>query len=250
MTKRSFLPLLLLLPFSSLTFAADLPAAQELLKQSIQKTGGAEAIAKIKTTVLAGTVNMPAQNISGAIKIYSEGERSYTVMELPSIGKIEEGFDGETAWEVSLLQGARIKEGEEKAAMRDASSISLLSNFSERFSAAKTTGIEDVDGKPAYKVEATQRKGKPMTLYFDKESMLIVKMSMVVSTPMGDIPTDTVVSDYKMMDGVMTPFTMTQKVMTAAVITHFDTVKYNGELPKNVFALPAPIKTLLENKKK
>ncbi len=250
MTKRSFLPLLFLFPLSAFVFAADLPAGDELVKRSIAKSGGAEALKKIKNSTMTGSMNLPAQNMSGTLKIYSEGERSYTVVELPGIGKVEDGSDGETAWEMSVLQGARIKEGSEKTAMKNASSISMLSNFSERFSALKTTGMEDVEGKPAYKVEATPKEGKPITLFFDKESSLIVKLSMVVSSPMGEIPADTMISDYKMVDGIMTPFTMTQKVMTASIITHFDSVKYNAELPKDIFVLPAQIKALVEQKKK
>lgn len=249
MTKRSFLPLLLLLPLVTLASAADLPSGEELLKRSIEKSGGAEALKKIKSTFMTGTMNLPAQNISGALKVYSAGERNYTVVDLPGIGKVEEGSDGETAWEISILQGARIKEGAEKTAMRNASSVAMLSQFEERFSSLKTLGMEDVEGKPAYKVEATPKEGKPMTLFFDKESMMIVKISLIAPSPMGEIPAETLVSDYKMVDGVMTPFTMTQKVMTASIITHFDSVKYNSELPKDIFALPAQIKAIVDKKK-
>ena len=43
-------------------------------------------------------------------------------MDFPGIGKVEEGFDGETAWENSALQGPRILDGDEKAAAKRAAS--------------------------------------------------------------------------------------------------------------------------------
>ena len=45
--------------------AADLPTGEALILKSIEKGGGAEALAKVKTTAMTGTMNMPAQGVSG-----------------------------------------------------------------------------------------------------------------------------------------------------------------------------------------
>lgn len=230
-------------------FAADLPTGESIFSKSIEKSGGAAAYAKIKNSVLTGSLSMPAQNMSGSLKIYSEGEKNYTVVDLPGVGKVEDGSDGDTAWEINALQGPRIKEGAEKVALRNANSISMIKDWRDRFKELKTLGAEDVDGKPNYKVEVTPKEGKPMTIFFDQESGLITKLSMVVSTPVGEIPAETTLSDYKSVSGVMTPMTMTQKVMTANIVTHFDHVEYNAEIPKDRFELPATIKALKDKKK-
>ena len=54
---------------------------------------------------MSGTVEMAGRNISGTVTIFEEGEKSYTAMDFPGIGKVEEGYDGETAWENSALKG-------------------------------------------------------------------------------------------------------------------------------------------------
>src|ERR1700733_10541701 len=98
----------------SFAMAADGPSGESLLQRYIDKSGGAEAYARAKNMALSGTVEMAAQNIKGTVSIFEEGEKSYTSMDFAGIGKIEGGFDGETAWENSALQGPRVLEGDEK----------------------------------------------------------------------------------------------------------------------------------------
>lgn len=247
--KRFLLPLFFCLLAATLPVAAELPTAESIFQKSIDKSGGSEALAKIKSTVLTGTLTMPAQNVSGSLKIFSEGEKTYSAITLPGLGTVEDGFDGDIAWEVSAIQGARIKEGDEKAALKNSSSINMFKNWKERFKDLKTVGTEEIEGKPAYKVEVTPNEGKPLTMFFDQTSGLLVRLSVVVPTPMGEVPTDTFLSDYKPVSGVMTPFTMTQKIMTASIVTKFDAVEYNADIPKDRFDLPQKIKELVEKRK-
>ena len=235
--------------FSPLLFAADLPSAESLLQLSLERSGGAEAFAKAKNAVMTGTVEMAGHNISGPVALYQEGGKSYTVIDLPGIGRIEEGFDGETAWEANALQGARIKEGEEKSAIERASKISLLDSWHEFYKSGKTLGTEDLDGKPAWKVEMISTAGKPETFYFDKATMLLVRTTATITTALGDIPVDVSMGDYRVVDGIQTPFSLTQKAMSQTIAMHFDKVQYNADIPPGRFDLPAAVKALVARKK-
>ena len=62
---------------------------------------------------------------------------------------------------------------------------------------AETTGVEQVDGKDCYKVVLTPGEGSPITRYYDKQSNLLVKMLMTAKNPMGEIPVESMVSDYR-----------------------------------------------------
>src|ERR1700722_10071245 len=108
-----------------LLFAAD-PTGEQILQLSLERSGGAAAFAKVKSVVMTGTVEMAGHNISGPVSVFQQGDKSYTVIDLPGIGKVEEGFDGTVAWEANALQGPRIKDGEERAAVARASRISVL----------------------------------------------------------------------------------------------------------------------------
>ena len=233
----------------SIAAAADMPSGESLLQRYIDKSGGAEAYAKAKNMSMSGTVEMQGRNISGTVMISEEGEKSYTAMDFPGIGKVEEGYDGETAWENSALEGPRILEGDEKASAKRAATLALITSWKQVYKSANTIGEGDVDGKPAWKVEMTPNEGKPETFFFDKNSGLLVRISAVLSTALGDIATEATMSDFRPVDGILTPFAITEKAMSQNVVMHFSKIAYNADIPPNRFDLPAPVKARRDRKK-
>lgn len=234
---------------AALAPAADMPTGASLLDGYIQKTGGAQAYANAKNTVMTGTVTVTAANISGNVSIYEEGEKSYTSIDIAGIGKIEEGFDGQTAWENSVLQGPRILQGDEKIEIERSSKLALISNWREVYKDARTIGLEDVDGKPAWKVEMTPTEGRPETFFFDRDSGLLVRISAVHATQLGDITSDAVMSDFRPVSGILTPFTLTEDAMNQHMVMRFTNIAYNVALPKDRFDLPEAVKALAAKKK-
>jgi hypothetical protein len=234
---------------ASLASAADLPSGESLIQRFIDRSGGAAAYAKAQNAQMTGTVDIAGRNISGKVEMVEEGGKSWMGLELQGIGKMEQGFDGETAWESNPIQGSRLIEGDEKSALKRSSGFSLVQSWKDDYSAARTVGEEDFHGKPAWKVEMTPKEGKAETFYFDKESSLLLGMSATVSTPLGDIAADVTLSDYRAIDGIQTPFTMTQGAMGQVIVMHFDRITYNAPVPKERFALPADVKALLAKKK-
>jgi hypothetical protein len=233
----------------ALGVAADTPSGESLLQRYIDRSGGAAAYAKAKNMAMSGTVEMPAQNISGTVSILEEGEKSYTAMEFVGIGKIEEGYDGVNAWQNSALQGPRVLDGEEKVSAKRAATLSLITSWRDVYKDAHTVGLESIDGKPAWKVEMTAREGKPETFYFDRDSGLLVRISAVFTTAMGDISTESSMSDFRLVDGILTPFTMTEKAMSQNIVMKFKSIAYNADIPKGRFEVPDAVKTLIEKKK-
>jgi hypothetical protein len=228
-----------------MVLAADLPAGEDLLRTFIERSGGADAYARAKSVQMTGTVEIAGRNIGGKVSMTEEGKKSWTAMELPGIGTIEMGSDGETAWENSALQSPRIIEGDEKAAMDRSSSFSLANSWREQYKTIRTTGEETVDGKPAWKVEMTPKEGNVETIDFDKDSGLLVRMATVMSSPLGEIPTDMTLSDYRLVDGIRTPFLTIQNAMGQSIVMKFDKVVYNAPVAPGRFDLPDGVKALL-----
>jgi len=240
---------LLSLLTTCLCFAADLPSGESLIRKALEGSGGEAAIAKVKTAAMSGSVEMGGGSLVGTVSVFQGSGKSYTVIELPGIGKIEEGFDGETAWEMNAIQGVRIKDGTEKALAARNANMSVLLGWRDLYTAATTLGEDTVDGRPAWQVELTPKTGKPETFYFDKESGLPVRMTMTVAMSMGEVTVDERISDYRLVSGIRTPFQVVQKAMNQALTMKFDKVEYNGTLPPDRFELPAQVKTVLERRK-
>ncbi len=230
--------------------AADLPSGESLIQRCVERQGGAKALARAENAIMTGTVELVGHNISGPLEIYQQGEKAYTVIELDGIGKIEEGFDGQTAWESNVLQGTRIKEGDELAATKRASRVYIMSDWKEYYKSAITIGSEDIDGKPAWNVAMTPTEGAVEHYYFSRDSGLIVKMTQTLPTAMGDIPVEMTLGEYRAVDGVQTPFLMTQAAMGQNMAMHIQKVTYNADIPPSRFELPAAVKAIIAKKTK
>src|SRR5579872_7072298 len=105
-----------LLAFLMPAFGADpLPSADSVLNRYVEVTGGTAAYSKIKSEIVTGKIEFPALGLKGDMVRYSSGpENYYVTADLPGIGKIESGVSHGIAWENSVLQGPRIKAGEER----------------------------------------------------------------------------------------------------------------------------------------
>lgn len=230
--------------------ADDLPKVAELLEGYVKATGGKDAHLKIKNRVMHGTLKVPAAGIEGKISIYAEApDKIYTKSEFPGMGVTEEGYDGEVAWSNSVMMGATVKKGDEaKMAERSAIFHSDV-HWKKIYKSGKVLGVEEIDGKSAYKVELTPKEGKPETHYYDKETGLLLRSDTMVPTQMGEMQIQTLVSDYQTFDGVKMPTKLTQKVGPQEVKMEFTKIEQNVDMPKDRFELPAAVKAKHEQMK-
>ncbi len=74
----------------------------------------------------------------------------------------------------------------------------------------------------------------------------MVQTSSIRTTPLGDIAAETDMSDFRPVDGILTPFTLTEKAMSQTIVMQFTNVAYNADMPKDRFDLPPEIKALLK----
>jgi hypothetical protein len=224
---------------------AVLPKADVILDKFVEATGGKGAYDKVHTEKWTGTFELIGKGVKGAVTAYrSEPNKSVTVIELEGIGSIQDGTDGETAWTLSSLQGPRIKQGDERAVTMREASLRGAVDWRKMYKSAETTGVENVDDQPCYKVVLTPNEGKPETRYFDKKTNLLVKLTMQLASPMGEIPTETLVSDYKEQNGLIAPRKVHQQALGQEFLITINQVEYNVDMPKDRFDLPAEIKAL------
>ena len=229
--------------------AADLPKAETILDKYIEATGGKAAYQKLHTQMQSGTFEMSAAGIKGAVTMYrAEPDLAYTEIVLEGIGKIADGFDGKVAWSNSAMQGPHVKDGAERAQALQTSRFNGELHWRETYKTAETTGIEAVDGKDCYKVVLTPAEGSPVTHYYDKETGLLAKMSLISQTPMGEVPSDSFATDYRKEGDILMPHKVRQSVAGQEFTITIETVKLNPEIPKDRFDLPDEIKALVNKK--
>jgi hypothetical protein len=246
MNRRYALGLALTAPL----WAADLPTPESILNRFIEVTGGKAVYEARKTEVVTGTVEFAAMGLKGTMATYyQEPARYYMTMDLAGIGKLETGLTGGVAWENSVLQGPRIKTGEEQAqALREADMNGAF-HWRDLFAKAETAGEEIVEGEPCFKVVMTPAEGNPVSMYFEKQSGLMRKTSVVAATQLGQVPADSISTEYRRFDGILQPAKMTEKVAGQEFTISIETVKVNQPIPAERFALPDEVKALLARQK-
>ena len=219
----------------------DVPTGDTVLSQYIEATGGKDAYEKLKNRVATGTIEIPAANIKGKLKVMQAAPNKFAMFaELGPAGEVRRVSDGTNTWEISTVQGERELEGDEKETFLRESDFHKDLHWKEIYKKVECVGVEDVDGKPAYKVVLTPKTGKPTTEFYDKSSHLLVKETSTTTTPMGEVQVEEFPSDYKKVDGILMPHKITQKVLTQEVVMTLTDVKHNVELPADAFKRPAP----------
>jgi hypothetical protein len=230
-------------------FGADeaLPSVDSVYNHFVAATGGKAAYEARHALIEHATIDFAKQGLKGSLTIYEAAPDKYLAFtELPGIGKIATGSNGAVAWENTVLQGPRIKQGAERAdALRDGAFNPFLS-WQKLYAKGETTGTETVEGHDCYKIVLTPSEGKPMTEFYDKKSGLMIKTMATVTAQMGDVNAEVLYDDYrKDSDGVLSPHRRVERAAQQEVVIQIDSVEVNPDLPKDRFDLPAEIQALL-----
>lgn len=239
---------LVLLAASLPLFGADeaLPSAETVINHFIAATGGKAAWEARRTQIDHATINFAKQGLKGTITIYEAAPDKYLALtELPGIGTLSTGSNGEVAWENSALQGPRIKQGDEKAdALREGAFNAPLV-WQKLYVKGETASSEMAEGHDCYKVVLTPKEGKPITEFYDKKSGLLIKTTATAASQMGDLKAEVLYDDYRKDGDILAAHRMTTRAAQQEFVIEIQTVEVNPDLPKDRFDLPAEIKALL-----
>jgi hypothetical protein len=230
-------------------YCADeaLPKPETIIEKYVAATGGRAAFEKHRTEVMHGAFELPAQGVKGTITVYQAApNKNRVIIELDGIGKIESGSDGVIAWDNSAIQGARIKDGSEKAdALRDGTFNATLF-WQKLYAKIETTGSEKVGDHDCYKVVFTPAEGSPNTEYFDKQSGLLIKTASTRKTSMGEISSEVFSEDYRKEGEILAPHKMVNKIGPQEVQITVKSLEFDTDLPKDRFDPPEEVKALLK----
>jgi hypothetical protein len=227
--------------------AAALPTGDAVLAKYVEATGGAAAFAAVKNRTVHARMEIQGAGIVLGLTLYAAPPASlYTLVESEATGRIEGGVTDGVAWENSALRGAIVKDGLERDdALRDAI-FDRLAHWKEHLKSAECTGTAEVNGKTAYRVVATPKTGSPQTLYFDRDSGLLVRTESTVTTAGNAVAVVAEPGDYRPADGILIAFTSRMQLLGQERVVTIEKVEHNTEFPADRFALPAEIKALIK----
>jgi len=186
-------------------------SVNDIIDQYVTARGGKDKLASIKSIYFEGTRQMMGNEVQVKVtKVQGKlnrvdfemgGNNGYTIV-TPEKGWT---YIPMMADKVNEIPEARLK------TMQDQLDISgALVNYSDKGYKAALQGKETVNGKEAWKIQLTDAAGKNTTYYIDTKTNLLIQTRQTVegrNNSQNEVITD--FSDYKDVDGVMFPQTMT-----------------------------------------
>src|SRR5690606_3245848 len=243
--RAAIIPAAALMLLPALAGAPDLPSAASLLERHITASGGRAALARSSEGVTTGTLSMPAAGLTGTMTTTSAPNRIHVDIELPGLGNITSGYDGTTAWSNNPMQGARVLEGEERQAVVEGTRPGAMFRDSTVGKSMTTTGQDTISNVACWNVEVSWISGRTTQDCYSVETGLLHASTATQESPMGSATVTTVVSDYKDVDGLKLPTTITQQLGGQVMMTLTDLNVKFGDVPADAFALPAEVKALV-----
>ena len=228
------------------TTQAPLPSGKDIIARHIEAIGGEAAWKSLKSMRATGTFSLPAQGMSGTLDLMSaRPARMRLRVTLEGVGKIESGYDGKVGWTIDPISGPAVLKDRELTEMADDSSFDGVLYGPEFIKEFVPVGREEFGRTPALKVKVTLQSGTEQFEYFDAATGLYLGFEGTRATPMGNVPTTEMLSNYKPFGKVKLPTTIKQRALgfeteIAIAVVEFDTV------PADAFDLPAVIKALIK----
>jgi hypothetical protein len=225
--------------------ADTVPEAREVIDRYVKAIGGKKAVLEPKSLAMSGEFSVPAAGMSGTLRIQTMApNKMLTEVEIPGLGLIREGFDGDVAWSIDPTMGPRVKEGSELSQTAYQSDFYGALHAEDRYKSMETTGQVEFDGKQCYKLELVTANGDEVVEYYDVDSGLMVGTEMTVESPMGPMQVKQTVGGYEKFGKLSLPTETTVSIGPMQQVLTITDVEHDSVDPA-AFELPAEIKALV-----
>ncbi len=230
--------------------ASGAQTADEIIEKHISALGGREALSKLRSRVITGTVIVanPSGDIQGSIEIYSKApKKTRTFMKLDlkdyGIGEMlfDQRFDGTSGYIIDSINGNRDITGSQLENMRNAAFPTAFLNYREAGISAELAGQEKTGDRDAWVLILKPTTGSESKHYLDAATYLLLKMVIKIDLPqMGGVDQVSEFSDYREVDAVRVPYGMKITNPAQTLTIRFAGVEHNKELDDTMFARPGP----------
>jgi outer membrane lipoprotein-sorting protein len=154
-------------------------------------------------------------------------------------------YDGKTAWMSMPFMGKKEPEvmppDQAKMAHEQADFDGPLMDYKAKGHTVELVGKEQVEGADAYKLKLTLKEGGVRHIYLDAETYLEIKMESKRMMNGTEVETESYLSDYKEVDGLMMAHVMESgpKGSPQRQKLVIEKVELNPEISDTIFAMPA-----------
>ncbi len=245
-----------------------LPAPESILDKYIQASGGAQRLAGLTSFVGKGTsVGFGGFGGGGEVEIAAKApdKRATIILFKEETGRGDQirTYDGRTGWvrtPLNVLGEFQLTGGDLDGYRLDAQ-LSFPGQIKQILTNLKTgppTTITDLPAPSSQAslqqdvtlgqshtvdvVQGTGPRGLLVTLYFDRQTGLLLRELRYGSTPIGRVPTQIDYANYRDVNGIKLPFRITYAWLDGRDSIVLSDIKTNVPVDDAKFARPAPLK--------
>jgi hypothetical protein len=222
--------------------AAPLPTVDEIIAKNLEAKGGAVKWQAIKSVKMTGM--MSAQGTEMPLTVYAM-RPSFNRQEITMpAGKAIQAFDGTSAWVVNPMLGIDTPQPvpgpAAEVAKNSADFDGALLNYKSKGNTIELVGKEKLGEKDVYHLKVTTKTGSVQHYLLDAQNGIELKMSAEVDVGRGQKQKmDTEMSDYKAVNGILIPHTVTQSAGGRPVLRWtISTVEFNSVTDDSIFRMP------------
>jgi len=226
------------------------PPASRIFDEYIQAIGGAQKVNAMKTYIATGT-SRGYGGVGGtaAFEVYGEVPNSRGVWihfpEHPDRGISAWTYNGKTGWISQPRAYIPIYEltGNDLIGAKLDGEIGMPSELRNAFNTWRVGPEETINDKDVYVVQGTAPGGGVLgTLYFDKQSHLLVRFVRRTPSPVGRITIQQDYDDYKEVNGIKFPFKYSFLWLDGRFTAEISDVKVNVPIDAAKFGEPPAAK--------
>jgi len=224
-------------------------AIDDLLAKMIAAYGGEENIRKHNSSVTTAEVDFENQGvqakgtISARAPNLSASEMTLTALD-KKLGSAVSYFDGNAGGEIVSFAPAETYTGKRLADIKAAADFYDVLDWKKNYPTITFKRIDKVNGEDVYVIERRNEKGTPITDYISTKSFFVLRRDSIIANETSglELPNTEWFSDYRNVDGVMVPFKqVSNNIANGDIVLHVIDVKFNVEIPDNVFRKPATL---------
>lgn len=211
--------------------------------------GAARAALGTPDTALDGRVSegeLHMQGRAAPLRVVQGSAGRFLLEATFPIGKLRRGYDGEIAWEVHPLRGARLLGDAETELLQRNAALNPLDVTLAHFTDAEMLPARRQKGREFHVIRFSNNSGKSETWYFDAETHFPARIERDVQAgPGGSVHVFTQLEDWRRVDGVALPFHIVTGTATSRIEHRYRSVTHNAQLDATAFSPPEQVRALL-----
>jgi ubiquinol-cytochrome c reductase cytochrome b subunit len=221
--------------------AEGVPQPTQILDKYVQALGGAEKVSAISSIAGTGKV-MAFGNFGGGgnFEYFAQAPDKRAMLSHLPDGESSRTFDGRAGWfaiPLAVVPKYPLTGGELDGARLDAE-LSFPAQIARTLIGLRTGPIAELNGKEYYLVQGNGARGAFVSLYFDRETGLLVRTIRYTPSQIGKVPTQVDYENYRDVGGIKFPFKWTFTWLDGRDSFDFTDVKFNAPIDPAKFGEP------------